>query len=278
MRTLPIQPPQSYSQQPIRILQGRTEARHVQVTFSYKRTCRLRTDLWQEGERGFLELKAKEADTDDDDACDDPEIFKLMIEYIYHFDYLRGIDLGPVENKKRAGTSILAEPSLGNEASSPPGLETWIIKHARVFAMAIKYRVDGLCDLAASKFKEAATVYWDTKNFSHVISIVYQSTNEEVTQLRDIVVDVLHDHTEVFRSDEVIESLVYSMTGLAHALLKRSRHAAEVARDTVKCTSDHVAPHGRIETGCKRCKALYPVCASCVYMGHFPRCSNFRCL
>lgn len=38
----------------------------------------------------MIELKAKTGDNDqENDGCDDPEIVKLMIEYFYHFDYLR---------------------------------------------------------------------------------------------------------------------------------------------------------------------------------------------
>jgi hypothetical protein len=145
----------------------------------------------------------------------------LMIEYIYHFDYLRGIDFGPPEKKKREETGKTWKSAFC-DAAFPP--KTWLVEHAKVFAIAVKYRVDGLCDLAAAKFEAAAAVYWDSQSFMHSISIVHRSTSEDVTQLRDIVANILHDHTDVFKNDERTEDLVSSMAGLVHALLKRKRY------------------------------------------------------
>jgi hypothetical protein len=222
-------------------------------------------------------LKAKEDDSDDEDACDDPEIFKLMIEYNYHFDYLRGIDFGPAENKKRAQTGKPATSALGDAAHSPPELQTWIVEHAKAFAMGVKYRVAGLCDLAAAKFKEAATVHWENPNFTCAVSVVHHSTSEEVTQLRDIVADILHAHTNVFKKDEQIEQLVYSIAGLAPALLKRSRHEAERTREGATCISQH-GRYLKRDHLCNTCKEEYLACSYCVSnLGIIPMCPNYRC-
>jgi hypothetical protein len=222
-------------------------------------------------------LKAKEDDSDDEDACDDPEIFKLMIEYIYHFDYLRGIDFGPAENKKRAQTGKPATSALGDAAHPPQDLQTWILEHAKVFAMAVKYRVAGLGGLAAAKFKEAVTVYWENPNFTCAISVVHHSTREEVTQLRDMVADILHAHTDVFKKDEHIEQLVYRIAGLAPALLKRSRHEVKRTHDSANCISQHGKYLKRAHM-CNTCKEEYLACSFCVNkLDIIPMCPNYRC-
>jgi hypothetical protein len=93
----------------------------------------------QEGKLGVVRLKATTDDAEDDvDSCDDPEIVKLMIEYFYHFDYLR------------------AATQARSQAKAP---DAFFVEHARVFAMAIKYQAKGLRQLAAHNFKQAASKF-----------------------------------------------------------------------------------------------------------------------
>lgn len=124
------------------------------------------TDKSQEGETGVIELKATTHDAEHADiSCDDPEIVKLMIEYFYHFDYLRD----------------LAAPST----SATP--DPFLIEHAKVFAMAVKHQADGLGQLAARKFEKAASIYWDHKDFAQAAHVVYTSTPDDVQDLRRAV-------------------------------------------------------------------------------------------
>lgn len=97
----------------------------------------------------MIELKATSDDADY--SCDEPEIVELMIEYFYHFDYLR----------------------TAAAVSSSVNRKPFLIKHAKVFAIAIKYQADGLRALAVKKFKEAALTDWNSDDFAQVVRVVY---------------------------------------------------------------------------------------------------------
>ena len=174
------------------------------------------TDPPQEGDSGVIELKTAESDhatsNDGEDAYDEPEIVKLMVEYFYHFDYLRGTD------------SELVQVSA-SDLQSPPQLpsQVYLIEHAKVFAIAVKYQIEGLRELAVSKFHTAATGLWKHDDFAHSVHIVFNSTAEEVTQLLVIASDILHQHFDVLKEKAEIEAVVCNIPRLAYALLKRSR-------------------------------------------------------
>jgi hypothetical protein len=209
-------------------------------------------------------MKATDGDSDDEDACDDPEIFKLMIEYFYHFDYLRGVDFVSAEKKKREETGTTWKSALC-DAAFPP--KTWLVEHAKIFAMAVKYRVDGLCDLAAAKFKDAATSHWGHVDFVTAIPIVHSSTGEEITQLRAIVADVLHDHFDDLQANTQIEKLVRSTPELSYALFMRSRknHQQPGSYPVASCIERHPAsPYSRGWRLCRCCRKGFYLCATCV--------------
>lgn len=158
-------------------------------------------DTFKEGESGQLELKATQPDSEDSvDACDDPEIVKWMIHYFYHLDYLNSQSQ---EDPTRA-----------------PETEVHLVEHAKVFAMTIKYQVQGLRNLAASKFEASVAKHWKHDDFSHATYIVYTSTPDDITALRKIVATPIHDNIRLFRKKEEIQSLLRSIPGLAYDLLE----------------------------------------------------------
>jgi hypothetical protein len=214
------------------------------------------TDSEQEGETGVLELKAAPSDgetsVEDCEVYDEPEIVKLMVEYFYHFDYLRDTELlarpaarpkpaartakNPFATKKLKREDVrvcLPPPAMESHQSELPSQgyivepaqvfsQGYIIEHAKVFALAVKYQIDGLRGLAASKFKDAATAYWKHNDFVDAIYLAYDSTPEEVTGLREVVLDILHQHFDELEGEENFETAFYNIPGLAYALLKRS--------------------------------------------------------
>ena len=188
----------------------------------------------------MIELKAHEDDTDaQDDACDDPEIVKLMIEYFYHFDYEKGCN-------RSCSNHVISS------AISPDS----ILNHAKVFAMATKYQVHGLRSLAVSKFLEAVRTGWDHDSFARTIFTVYNSTADDVTGLRDIVAGTIHDHFDVLKEKDDVEIIVSSIGGLAYSLLKRS------IRTT--CTQrHHDASKAGWEVYCKACDFISRCCYRC---------------
>ena len=172
----------------------------------------------QEGDTGIIKLRATPGDgatpAEGDDVCDEPEIVKLMVEYFYHFDYLR--DTESLPKSSQSSTPIAKSLSHG-----------YIIEHAKVFAIAVKYQIDGLRDLAASKYKEAATTCWNHEEFAHSVFVAFNSTAEEVTQLRDIVSDTLHQHFDDLKDKAEVETVICNIPRLAYALLERRRARGE---------------------------------------------------
>lgn len=175
----------------------------------------------------MIELKEISDDSEhSDDSCDAPEIVELMIEYFYYFDYLRTIS---------AATSFTTGP-------------TSLIKHAKVFAMAIKYQADGLRALAIEKFKQAASTDWNSDDFAHVVHLVYTSTPDEVQELRAVVADTIHDHFSDLKDKEELETVISGLGDLAYSLFRRNSSA-------FRCTKGHRRDGTR-----KSCKCTYNGC------------------
>jgi hypothetical protein len=186
-------------------------------------------------------LKAVVDDTDVvDESCDDPEIVKLMIEYFYHFNYLR------------------AEDATGSPATS----KVHLIEHAKVFALAVKYQADGLRELAISKFKESIEANWNHEDLSHAIHIVYQSTTDDVTELRDIVTDTVHDHFDELNGQETVKAVVSSIASLAYGLLERFR-TTQPKKST--CSFGHYG-ESKIRK-CSNCRYRNEECNLCYDIG-----------
>jgi hypothetical protein len=162
-----------------------------------------------------------------------------MVEYFYHFDYLRETgslshptaSLPPVaktakqsfaKKKVKHENVRVCLPPPADQTQQPPS-QTYIIEHAKVFAIAVKYQIDGLRDLAASKFKDAAIAHLGHEDFVHSIYVAYNSTADEVTQLRDVVTDILHQHFDDLKGDPEVEAALCYIPRLAYDVLKRSR-------------------------------------------------------
>ena len=266
----------------------------------------LSIDLRQEGESGTIELKAIQNDSEEsgeaDDFCDDPEIVKLMVDYLYHFDYLpTANDVGaqlpiavattPVVDgdsepdwrairsrmKARPVQKRIPPPPLATDYTPPrptPKKTTttatsksrvYVIEHVKVFAMAVKYQVDGLCDLAAAKFKQSAETSWKHDDFAHAISVVHDSTPEDVSQLRDIVSNILHAHFDKLKDKPEVDSVVCSIPHLAYALLKRGGTLNT-------CTNGH---SGKMSTkSCSACGIKWDFCKSCRFCDYCRNCGN----
>lgn len=91
--------------------------------------------------------------------------------------------------------------------------------HAQMYALADKYGIHDLKDLAREKFAEAASNDWDANDFPIAVQTVYASTPECDYGLRNVVVATLTQHRELFEKSEV-EALVKEVNGLAFGLLK----------------------------------------------------------
>ena len=207
---------------------------------------------------------------------DDPELVKLMIDYLYQLDYefksesCNGIitngepelnqilepdspvahviekfeDMSapplvmeeeewevPKQRKPKSSKKKRTAASYGSlpvfryqqvqleesDSNSPKNSELNV--HAQMYALADKYGIHDLKDLAREKFAEVASNEWDGKDFPVAVHTVYASTPESDYGLRNVVVDTLSQHRELLEKPEV-EALVKEVNGLAFGLLK----------------------------------------------------------
>jgi hypothetical protein len=222
-----------------------------------------------------------------------------MVDFFYHLDYLplpeveaitspsdseteiEFVHSGPSERmrrvpKKKVQVGVLDGESLATIAPEVPAPEpvpdsvaapqpVYIIEHAKVFAIAVKYQVDGLRNLAAMKFKQSVRASWDHDDFAHAISIVYNSTADNVSQLRDITIDIIHDHFDALKHKAEFESAVSSIPALAYALLKRVGTISG-------CTNGHKGE--RATKFCMGCYTTFDICAACKKWKWCPLCKK----
>jgi hypothetical protein len=125
-----------------------------------------------------------------------------------------------------------------------------IVEHAKVFAIAVKYQVDGLRHLAALKFRNEMrrSRAYNHDNFAEAVAIIFRSTPEDVTQLRDVVEELLDTHFEELQHKPDVEVVVTSFPQLSCALLKRSRARAAALQLAVPMhEDDYVARRGLMQ-------------------------------
>lgn len=89
-----------------------------------------------------------------------------------------------------------------------------MVAHAKVFAAAIKYQVDGLRDFAAYNFANTFKSSWDSDAFAESLSVVYRFTPEDVTQLRDIVLEIILDKFETLKECPCVKEAMCSIPSL----------------------------------------------------------------
>jgi hypothetical protein len=97
--------------------------------------------------------------------------------------------------------------------------ETELEIHAKLYALADKYGIDDLKDLARAKFAEAASKHWNTSSFPSAIQIAYSSMPDSDQGLRDIVIYTISQHMDLMKKSE-IEGLVKKINGLAFGLVE----------------------------------------------------------
>ncbi|KAK6429298.1 hypothetical protein LTR95_014556 [Oleoguttula sp. CCFEE 5521] len=215
---------------------------------------------FKEGQECSIPLKAAESGSHEvDDACDDPEIIKIMVDYFYELDYKlkkhanatpqlaatkptpsgltgsahRAYIAKAARSQKRPRTSDSSDDEasnvVGNDSSkavqpltiaSNGTKDTQLLEHAAVFATATKYQVTGLQQLAVEKFQSALTKGWNHIGMAKVISFVFASTPITAPAIRDLIVaTLLRSKALAERYD--IETAVSSIDSLAYTLFKK---------------------------------------------------------
>jgi hypothetical protein len=147
----------------------------------------------------------KNDQSDADEECDDPEIIKLMISSFYHLEYTCDTFLPANQTNKLHASSV----------QTPTGSVPSVLTHAKVFAAAVKYQADGLREFAAEKLANTIRFFWNDKVFAEVITVVFYSTPEDVSTLRDIVIDTLYSHLDALKDKKDIQTVLSEIPRLA---------------------------------------------------------------
>jgi hypothetical protein len=212
---------------------------------------------------------------------------KLMVGYFYHMEYLQNDDAvaapavievpdspSPKKKAKRSAPAKRgrASTSAPAQAALPPSPKVHLIEHAKVFAIAVKYHVGALQNLAVQKFKVEVAEHWNHEDLAHAIHVIYTSTADEVTQLREVAVEALDAHRGELLEKPEIATLLRSITGLACDLLMRDRvsstgqHSLRKTdvQDEVVCYNklNHLNHHVHAIL-CKYCHDHFEVCTWC---------------
>lgn len=112
------------------------------------------------------------------------------------------------------------------EPQEGPSSRSILRTHAEMYAIADKYDLPTLSELAISKFQEALTMWdwdYDSMEFLESISKVYDLTPESNRGLRDIVISYARKYAEEFREGNELasrfESAAHNVPGFAADLL-----------------------------------------------------------
>jgi hypothetical protein len=66
--------------------------------------------------------------------------------------------------------------------------------HAKVYAMSVEYEIDALKAKAKNKFKQEVQAQWNHDDFLLAIREVYEENDNELCELRTIVIDTSYEH------------------------------------------------------------------------------------
>lgn len=141
---------------------------------------------------------------------------ELMISYFYDLTYSCGNTID-ITNNSNDPTAVTSHED--------------IITHAKMFALAVKYQAKELRHFAKCSFGNAAETAWESDAFLEAAEIVLTSTPEDVTDLRNMVFDTLHQNFSSIMDKPEVKELFCSHPDLSYELMKRktyhSRYYAE---------------------------------------------------
>ena len=148
---------------------------------------------------------------------DEPQTVKRMLLYLYKLDYsdedvtnlpVVHLDVDhslPPHSRGETSSSTEEETGLGTTVKllekttldSPK-----MMNNALVYAIAEKYDIPELKELAKRKFKTLIKSKWPHEHFHAVTEVIFSTTPEEDMGLRQIVIDICREHSQDMLKDE----------------------------------------------------------------------------
>lgn len=140
----------------------------------------------------------------------EPWTVDRMMSYMYTLDY--DDDRRPIFDPDETEVTAYAPQAL--------------LINAQVYIMAEKYEIEGLKQLACTKYKEVLPSTWNSTLFSRTASLVYEKTVETDRMLRDIIVQGASDNLKLLldRGEfvEMLKSHGDIATDIMHKVVTRN--------------------------------------------------------
>lgn len=108
------------------------------------------------------------------------------------------------------------EPQPAHPDESPA---SFLAVHAQVFAIASKYDVERLRDVAIQKFKAQVQSGFHVPDMIRAIPIVFEQTPENQADLREILKDTIAKHAHTLVQQPAFKEAVEDISGLTYDLL-----------------------------------------------------------
>lgn len=128
---------------------------------------------------------------------------------------------GKPRDKKSNGHEKTSPSPVSDEVVDglPVQEDTRMSTHAKMYALADKFGIPDLKDLASAKFVEATVSGVVSRQFPAAVQTVYTSTPKADRGLRDVIVQRITDNREFLDRNE-IENLARTVEDLAIDLMK----------------------------------------------------------
>jgi hypothetical protein len=165
---------------------------------------------------------------------DDPDAVEHMISYMYTFDY-KDEEYGDSESTvPSTGSNDGTAETMDDERQIPPeavadaqedSASTRGEDHpahfssVRVYALADKYDISPLKELARQKFCNWAENNWACEDFSAVAREVFESTPKDDRGLRDIIIQLVAKHADIFIQKDGLRQLIEDIGDLGLGVL-----------------------------------------------------------
>ncbi|KAF2716048.1 hypothetical protein K431DRAFT_258318 [Polychaeton citri CBS 116435] len=168
----------------------------LMCTFStwFATTCK--EGRWKEGNEGYIYLESTQAEHEEDPSVDDPAAIKAMISFIYLDTY----------------DAVIEDEKFGSRPD--------LVLHTKTYALGDKYDIPPLKDIALHRFLGDVEDAWNNDDFPEAARITFTTTPDSDLGLRNVVTEVLLQHSTELACKPEIEAVVKDLNGLAYNLWK----------------------------------------------------------
>ncbi|OAA56675.1 BTB/POZ fold protein [Niveomyces insectorum RCEF 264] len=158
--------------------------------------------MMKSGDGTFLEAQENAIDLPEDD----PLAVHCMISYFYSLDYQveqqtesLHFETRPYQPHDESSLPVGHDSAASSDPAQPavpPGIIECVphhalLLHAKMYVLGERYEIQGLKDLARSKFESVVSSPWDTAAMFAAAQEVYQETPSSDRELRDVIVEEL---------------------------------------------------------------------------------------